>query len=112
MVCTIWSWKLKNTFFSFNSTKITPQQQITYNTIQYTMYMNVNIEDIDRMRVWMTTCCKRSTWKPCSHKLCASNCFLMSTQQFFSYLMDRTSNITMRWWWFPLCARPTGLIEY
>jgi len=32
------------------------------------------------------------------------------TQQFFSYIMVRTSWFSMRWWWWgPLCTRPRHL---
>ena len=32
------------------------------------------------------------------------DCCLMPTQQFFSYIMARTSSFSMRWWWGPaLC---------
>jgi len=32
----------------------------------------------------------------------------MPSEQFFSYIMARTSYILMRWyWWCPLCTRPT-----
>jgi len=33
----------------------------------------------------------------------------MLSEQFFSHIMVRTSNILMRWWWGPLCTRPTCL---
>jgi len=33
----------------------------------------------------------------------------MPIQQFFSYIMARTSKFPMRWWWDPLCSRPTRL---
>jgi len=39
----------------------------------------------------------------------AIDCCLMSTQQFFSYIMARTSKFSMRWWWGQLCIRPTPL---
>jgi len=29
--------------------------------------------------------------------------------QFVSYIMARTSHISMRWWWCPLCRRSTRL---
>ena len=35
---------------------------------------------------------------------------LTPTQQFFS--MARTSQFSMRWWWDPLCSRPTPLVGY
>ena len=31
---------------------------------------------------------------------------------FFSYIMARTSCISMRWWWRPLCTRLTGLVGF
>jgi serine/threonine protein kinase len=33
-----------------------------------------------------------------------SDCCLMPTQQFFSYIMARISQFSMRWWWDPLCT--------
>ena len=41
-----------------------------------------------------------------------SDCCLTLTQQFFSYIMVRTSLFSMRWWWGPLCTRPTRLVEF
>jgi hypothetical protein len=41
-----------------------------------------------------------------------SDCCLMSIQQFFSYIMARTSLFSMRWWWGPLCTRPTHLVGF
>jgi len=38
-----------------------------------------------------------------------SDCFLMTSEQYFSYIMARTSYISMRWWWCPLCTRQTRL---
>ena len=32
---------------------------------------------------------------------------LMPSEQFFSYIMVKTSYISIRWWWCPLCTRPT-----
>ena len=32
-----------------------------------------------------------------------SNCCLTPIQQFFSYIMGRTSKFSMRWWWGPFC---------
>jgi len=37
---------------------------------------------------------------------------LSPTQQFFSYIMVRTSSILMRWWWGPLCSKPTRWIGF
>jgi hypothetical protein len=37
------------------------------------------------------------------------NGVLMPTQHFFSYIMARTSLFSMKWWWGPLCTRPTSL---
>jgi len=34
---------------------------------------------------------------------------LMPTQQFFRNIMAKTSYFSMRWWWGPLCSRPTCL---
>jgi hypothetical protein len=33
-------------------------------------------------------------------------------EQFFSYIMARTNYILMRWWWCPLCSRPTHLLDF
>jgi len=41
-----------------------------------------------------------------------SGCCLMPTQQFFSYIMARTSSFSMRWWGGPLCTRPTGWVGF
>ena len=40
------------------------------------------------------------------------DCCLTPIQQFFSKIMVRTSYFSMRWWWGPLCARPTRLIAH
>ena len=40
-----------------------------------------------------------------------SDCCLESTQQFFSYIMVRTSYLSMEWWWGPLCTRPICLFS-
>ena len=39
-----------------------------------------------------------------------SDCWLTPTQQFFSYIMARTSQFSMRWWWGPFCTRQTRLV--
>jgi len=39
-----------------------------------------------------------------------SDCFLMPSEQCFSYFMERTRYISIRWWWCPLCTRPTLLV--
>jgi len=36
----------------------------------------------------------------------------MPSEQFFGYLMARTSYILIRWWWCTLCSRPTRLAEF
>jgi len=41
-----------------------------------------------------------------------SDCCLTQTQQFFSYIMARTSQFSTRWWWCPLCTRPTRLVGF
>jgi hypothetical protein len=41
----------------------------------------------------------------------ASDCWLVQNEQLFSYIMDRTSSISMRLWWCPLCTRPTHLVK-
>ena len=41
-----------------------------------------------------------------------SDCCLTPTQQFFSYILARTSLFSMRWWWAPLCTRPTHLVGF
>ena len=33
-------------------------------------------------------------------------------EQFFSYIMTRTSHILIRWRWCPLCTSPTSLVEF
>jgi hypothetical protein len=48
-------------------------------------------------------------WKKKHSSEWVSNCCLTPTQQFFSYIMARTSQFSTRWWWGPLCTRPTGL---
>ena len=37
---------------------------------------------------------------------------LRPTQQFFNYIMARTIQFSMRWWWGPLCPRPTHLFGF
>jgi hypothetical protein len=37
---------------------------------------------------------------------------LNANSAIFRYIMVRTSYISMRWWWRPLCTRPTGLIGF
>jgi hypothetical protein len=34
------------------------------------------------------------------------------TQHLFSYIMAKTSKFSMRWWWGPLCSRPTRCVEF
>jgi hypothetical protein len=41
-----------------------------------------------------------------------SDCCLTPIQQFFSYIMGRTSKFSMRWWWGSLCTRPTRGLEF
>jgi len=41
-----------------------------------------------------------------------SDCCLMPIQQFFSYIMVRTSKFSMRRWWGRLCTRPTCFVCY
>jgi hypothetical protein len=41
-----------------------------------------------------------------------SDCCLIPTRQFFSYIIGRTSKFSMRWWWGPLCTRPTCLVRF
>ena len=41
-----------------------------------------------------------------------SYCCLTPIQQFFSYIMARTSRFSMRWWWGPLCTRPTRGVRF
>jgi hypothetical protein len=36
---------------------------------------------------------------------------LMPTQQFFSYILARM-RFSMKWWWGPLCTRPTRLVGF
>jgi len=36
----------------------------------------------------------------------------MPTQQFFSYIMARTCYFSMKWWWGPVCTRPTHLLGF
>jgi hypothetical protein len=37
---------------------------------------------------------------------------LTPTQQFFSYIMARTNQFSMRWWWGPLCTNPTHFVGF
>ena len=37
-------------------------------------------------------------------------CCLKRTRQLFSYIMMKTCYFSMRWWWSPLCNRPTRLV--
>jgi hypothetical protein len=39
-----------------------------------------------------------------------SHCCLAPSHKFCSYIMARTSEFSMRWWWGPLCTRPTRLV--
>ena len=41
-----------------------------------------------------------------------NDCCLTSTQQFFSYIMARTSSFSMKLRWDPLCSRPTRLVLF
>ena len=41
-----------------------------------------------------------------------NNCCLTPNEQFLSYIMVRISYCSMRWWWSPLCNRPTCLDFY
>ena len=40
------------------------------------------------------------------------DCCLAPIQQFFSYIMARTSYLSMRWWSDPLCSRPTHWVGF
>jgi len=41
-----------------------------------------------------------------------SECGLTPNEQFFSYIMMRTSCILMgRWWWRPICTRPKRRVD-
>ena len=46
-----------------------------------------------------------SNWQTCFEW--ASDCCLTPIQQLHSYISARTSQFSMRWWWDPLCTRPT-----
>ena len=37
---------------------------------------------------------------------------LLPSVQFFSNIMTRISYILIRWWWCPLCTRPTSLVRF
>jgi len=37
------------------------------------------------------------------------DCCLTPNEQYFIYIIARTSHILMRWWWCLLCTRPTRL---
>jgi hypothetical protein len=37
----------------------------------------------------------------------SGDCCLKPSEHFFSYIIARASYISMRWWWCPLCTRPT-----
>ena len=41
-----------------------------------------------------------------------SDCCLTSIQQFFSYIMAWRSYFSIRWWWGPLCTRPTRWVRF
>ena len=41
-----------------------------------------------------------------------SDCCLTPIQQVFSYIMVGTGYFSMRWWWDPLCSRPTRWVEF
>jgi hypothetical protein len=41
-----------------------------------------------------------------------SDCCLTPIQQLFSCIMAKKSWFSMRWWWDPLCTRPTHLVEF
>jgi hypothetical protein len=41
-----------------------------------------------------------------------SDCCLTSTQQFLSYIIARTCDYSMRWWWGPLYAIPACLVRF
>jgi len=36
----------------------------------------------------------------------------MPTQQFFRYIMAKTSTFSMKWWWGPLCSRPIRWVGF
>jgi len=40
-----------------------------------------------------------------SQKEGVSDCYLTPSEQSFSYIMTKTSYISMRWWRCPLCTR-------
>jgi hypothetical protein len=40
-----------------------------------------------------------------------SSCYLTPNENNFSYILARTSYISMWCWWYPLCTRPTHLVE-
>jgi len=37
---------------------------------------------------------------------------LAPIQQFFSYIMGRTSKFSKKWWGGPLCSRPTRWVRF
>jgi len=37
---------------------------------------------------------------------------LRQLSNFFSYIMARTNYFAMKWWWGPLCTRPTRLVWF
>jgi hypothetical protein len=42
-----------------------------------------------------------------------SDCYLMPTQQLFIYSWQEHVNFQwIKWWWGPLCTRPTSLAGY
>ena len=41
-----------------------------------------------------------------------SDCCLAPTQQFFSYILEWTSYISMRWWWYSFSTRPKCLAGF
>ena len=55
------------------------------------------------LRILISNAKKYSEW--------VSYCYLTPSQQFFSYIMARTSYISMRWWR-PLCSIPTRFVGF
>jgi hypothetical protein len=88
-------------------------------TIQWNQHWNeICNRLINSSHIFYTVCtlCENSS-SQILHLICyhpfkewVSDWCLAQTQQFFSVIMARTSSFSMRWWWGPLCTRPTWFL--
>jgi hypothetical protein len=62
--------------------------------LSFYLIFSTKVHCFSKCRKWVSYSC----WTP--------------TQQFFSYIMARTSSFSMRWWWGSLCTRPTRLVGF